>query len=193
MQSHGTDASRYLRIGGILAIIAATQWIIGVFIAQAYYPNYSITQNDLSDLGATCHNATMPTPGSCVIFQPSSIIWNTVLSLLGIMTMASAYMIYRGLGNRLLSTLLGLFGLGALIAGVVPENVDLTTHGLGALVSFVAGATAAVTVYRVRLEAPPIFPIPVDAVRGNLPGWIGYYAQRVVCHAGRQCHRSWRR
>ncbi len=60
MQSGVTVASRYLRIGGILAIIAATQWIIGVFIAQAYYPNYSITQNDLSDLGATCHNAVMP-------------------------------------------------------------------------------------------------------------------------------------
>src|SRR5438105_2356187 len=157
MQSRGTAASRYLRIGGILAIVAAAQWIIGVFIAQAYYPSYSITQNDLSDLGATCHNATMPTPGSCVIFQPSSIIWNTVLSLLGILTMASAYMIYRGLGNRLFSTLVGLFGLGALIAGVVPENVDLTTHGLGALVSFVAGAIAAVTVYRAKLEAPPYF------------------------------------
>jgi len=157
MQSDRTDASRYLRIGGILAIIAATQWILGVFVAQAYYPNYSITQNDLSDLGAICHNAVMPTPGSCVIFQPSSIIWNTVLSLLGILTMASAYMIYRGLGNRLFSTLVGLFGLGALIAGVVPENVDLTTHGLGALVSFVAGAIAAVTVYRVKLEAPPYF------------------------------------
>jgi len=158
MQSRGTAASRYLRIGGILAIVAATQWIIGVFIAQAYYPSYSITQNDLSDLGATCHNATIPTPGSCVIFQPSSMIWNTVLSLLGILTIASAYMIYRGLDNRFFSTLVGLFGLGALIAGVVPENVDLTTHGLGALVSFVAGAIVAVTVYRARLEAPPYFP-----------------------------------
>src|SRR5438132_8518421 len=157
MQSRGTAASRYLRIGGILAIVAAAQWIIGVFIAQAYYPSYSITQNDLSDLGATCHNAIMPTPGSCLIFQPSSIIWNTVLSLFGILTMAFAYMIYRGLGNRLFSTLVGLFGLGALIAGVVPENVDLTTHGLGALVSFVAGAIAAITVYRVRLEAPSYF------------------------------------
>jgi len=157
MQSSGTVTSRYLRIGGILAIIAAAQWIIGVFIAQAYYPNYSITLNDPSDLGATCHNAIMPTPGSCAIFQPSSIIWNTVLSLLGILTMASAYMIYRGLGNRLFSTLVGLFGLGALVSGVVPENVDLTTHGLGALVSFVAGAIAAVTVYRVKLEAPPYF------------------------------------
>src|SRR5947208_15803094 len=157
MQSHGTDASRYLRIGGILAIIAAAQWIIGVFIAQAYYPSYSVTQNDLSDLGATCHNATMPTPGSCLIFHPSSIIWNAVLSLLGILTMSSAYLLYRGLGNRLFSTLVGLFGLGALIAGVVAENVHLTTHGLGALVSFVAGAIAAVAVYRAKLEAPPHF------------------------------------
>src|SRR5438093_10662160 len=133
MQSHGTDASRYLRIGGILAIIAATQWIIGVFIAQAYYPNYSITQNDLSDLGATCHNAIMPTRGSCVIFQPSSIILNTVLSLLGILTMASAYMIYRGLGTRLFSTLLGLFGFAAFFPGVVPEDLATTLPGLCAL------------------------------------------------------------
>jgi len=157
VQSTGTAGNRYLRIAGILAILAAVQWIIGVFIAQAYYPNYSITQNDLSDLGATCHNAIIPTPGSCVIFQPSSIIWNTVLSLLGILTLASAYMIYRGLGNRIFSILIGLFGLGALVAGVVPENVDLTTHGLGALLSFATGAIAAITVYRVRLEAPSYF------------------------------------
>ena len=144
-------------IRGIVAIIAAAQWIIGVFIAQGFYPSYTITQKDLSDLGATCYNATMPTPGSCEIFQPSSIIWNTVLSLVGILTIASAYMIYRGLGNRLFSSLVGLFGLGALIAGVVPENVGLTTHNLAARVSFVAEAIAAVTVYRVKLEAPPHF------------------------------------
>src|SRR2546430_12341960 len=51
-------------IRGIVAIIAAAQWIIGVFIAQGFYPSYTITQKDLSDLGATCYNATMPTPGS---------------------------------------------------------------------------------------------------------------------------------
>jgi hypothetical membrane protein len=63
----------------------------------------------------------------------------------------AAYFTYRGLKNRIFSTFFGLFGLGALIAGVVPENLDLTTHGLSSLVSFVAGALAAITVYRLRL------------------------------------------
>ena len=112
-------------LAGFLLLLRLRSGSLGVFIAQAYYPNYSITQNDLSDLGATCHNATMPTPGSCVIFQPSSIIWNTVLSLLGILTMASAYMIYRGLGNKLFSTLVGFFGLGALIAGCCQRMLTL--------------------------------------------------------------------
>ena len=99
------------------------------FVAQAYYPGYSITKNDLSDLGTTCHNAVGPTPGVCTIYQLASIIWNVTLSLHGPLTVVVAYFIYRGLKNRVFSTLLGLFGLGALIAGVVPENVDLATHG----------------------------------------------------------------
>ena len=73
--------------------------------------------------------------------------------------MVAAYFTYRGLRNRVFSTFLGLFGLGALIAGVVPENVDLTTHGLGALVSFVTGAVAAITVYRLRLATSRLFTI----------------------------------
>jgi len=140
-----------LNVAGYLCIVAPLQWIILVFVAQAYYPSYTIAKNDLSDLGATCHNAVGPTPGVCTIYQPASIIWNVTLSLFGLLTVVAAYFLYRGLKNRLFSAFFGLYGLGGLIAGVVPENVELTTHGLGALVSFVAGALAAITVYRLRL------------------------------------------
>jgi hypothetical membrane protein len=136
-------------------------------LAQAFYPSYRITKNDLSDLGATCHNAVGPTPGVCTIYQPASIIWNVTLSLFGVLTVVAAYIIYRGLKNRIFSTFLGLFGLGALIAGVVPENVNLTTHGLGALVSFVAGAAAAITVYRLRLTTSRLFTI-VSIILGTI-------------------------
>ncbi len=52
------------------------------------------------------------------------------------------------------SILLGLFGFGVLIDGVFAENVQLTIHGLGALVALVTGAMAAITVYRLG-EATP--------------------------------------
>ena len=156
-----------LDVAGSLCIVAPLQWIILVLVAQTYYPGYSITKNDLSDLGATCHNAVGPTPGVCTIYQPASIVWNVTLSLFGLLTVVAAYFLYRGLKNRVFSALLGLFGLGALIAGVVPENVNLTAHGLGALLSFVAGAAAAITVYRLRLTTSRLFTI-VSIILGSI-------------------------
>jgi hypothetical membrane protein len=167
MKSRLISLKEPLKFAGFLCIVAPLQWIILVFVAQAYYPNYSITKNDLSDLGATCHNAVGPTPGVCTIYQPASIIWNVTLSLFGLLTVVAAYFTYRGLKNRVFSIFLGLFGLGALIAGVVPENVNLTTHGLGALLSFVAGAVAAITVYRLRLKTSRLFTI-VSIILGTI-------------------------
>ena len=76
---------------------------------------------------------------------------------MGILSFASALLIYQALRNRLFSVLFGLWGLGALVAGVVPENVDLTTHGLSSIISFVGGAVAALTFYRLRLGTPRYF------------------------------------
>ena len=76
---------------------------------------------------------------------------------MGILSFASALLIYQALRNRLFSVLFGLWGLGALVAGVVPENVDLTTHGLSSIISFVGGAVAALTFYRLRFGTPRYF------------------------------------
>src|SRR3989442_15066091 len=122
---------------------AAAEFVIGVFIAQAYYLNYSVTQNDLSDLGAAGHPGT-----SCVIVQPASIIWNTVLSLMGILSFASALLIYQALRNRLFSVLFGLWGLGALVAGVVSGNMEPTPPGLSSVISFFGGGGASLTFNR---------------------------------------------
>ena len=150
-----SSKNRNLTIAGVLAVVASVEWIIGVFVAQAYYPNYSITYNALSDLGATCHSATALTPNSCVIYQPSSIIFNTTLILFGVLSIPAAYFINRSLRKRFFSTLLGLFGLGVLIDGVFPEN-ELTIHLLGGLVAF-GGVIAAITVYRLGEATPRYF------------------------------------
>lgn len=152
-----SSKNRNLTIAGTLALAASVEWIIGVFVAQAYYPNYSITQNALSDLGATCHNATTLTPNSCLIYQPSSIIFNTTLILFGVLTVPAAYFLNQGLRRKLFSALLAIFGLGVLIAGIFAENVQLTIHLLASIVAFGAAPIAAITIYRLGDATPRYF------------------------------------
>jgi len=152
-----SSKNRNLTIAGVLAVVAGVVWIIGVFVAQAYYPNYSVTYNALSDLGATCHSATALTPNSCLIYQPSSIIFNTTLILFGVLSVPAGYFVDRSLRKRFFSILLGLFGLGVLIDGVFAENVQLTIHGLGAFVALLTGVMAAITVYRLEEATPRYF------------------------------------
>lgn len=149
-----SSQKRSLNLAGVLAFVAAVQWILGVIVAEATYPNYSISQNFLSDLGATCPNGAGTSP--CFIVQPSSLIFNTILSLLGLLTLASAYLIHRTVGKRLFPTFFGLWGLGALICGIFPETIILV-HELGALVAFMSGGIALLVAYRLGLDMSKTF------------------------------------
>jgi len=145
---------RYLNIAGALALVAAIQWILGIIVAESTYANYSVSQNFLSDLGATCHSGAGTSP--CFIVQPSSIIFNSALFLLGLLSIAGAYLIYRALGRRLFPTLFGLFGVGTLLAGVFPETY-IMVHELAALLAFVSGGIAILCSVNLGLEMPRFF------------------------------------
>jgi hypothetical membrane protein len=145
---------RYLNIAGALALVAAIQWILGIIVAESTYANYSVSQNFLSDLGATCHSGAGTSP--CFIVQPSSIIFNSALFLLGLLSIASAYLIYRALGRRLFPTLFGLFGVGTLLAGVFPETF-IIVHELASLLAFVCGGIAVLSSVNLGLEMPKFF------------------------------------
>src|SRR5215469_9643728 len=114
MKLSGT-ISRTLKTAGGLAVVAATQWVLLVIVAQSNYPHYSTQQNYLSDLGATCHVGLSVTP--CVVLSPSSPIWNTTLALMGLLSLASAVLFYRASGKKGFSILFSIWGLGAFIAG----------------------------------------------------------------------------
>jgi hypothetical membrane protein len=45
----------YLKIGGSVLFIGRSQFFLFLIIAEALYPGYSISEQFLSDLGATCH------------------------------------------------------------------------------------------------------------------------------------------
>jgi hypothetical membrane protein len=145
---------RYLNIAGALALVAAIQWILGIIVAESTYANYSVSQNFLSDLGATCHSGAGTSP--CFIVQPSSIVFNSALFLLGLLSIAGAYLIYRALGRRLFPTLFGLFGVGTLLTGVFPETF-IIVHELAALLAFVCGGIAVLCSVNLGLEMPRFF------------------------------------
>ena len=145
------ENDRVLRVAGALTFLAAAQWIILITIAEAFYPDYSILNNFLSDFGATCRD-------TCTIVYPSSVIFNSALIVSGLLSLTSAYLILRATGGKRFTFFLGLFGLGTLVAGVFPETV-IGAHELGSFVAFVSGGVASILSY--RHEKPPLSYISV--------------------------------
>ncbi len=146
MDRHSEDRrTRGLSIAGGAAFLAAAQWILLVIVAETRYPGYSVAANFLSDLGATCHRGLAATP--CVIVDTPSLIWNTTLSLLGLLSLVAAVFFYRATRRRAFTISFAIFGTGALVAGVVPETL-LSVHETASLLSFLGGGVAAILATR---------------------------------------------
>ncbi len=139
------NVNRMLRAAGALAFVAAAQWVLLVIVAETQYPNYNTQQNYLSDLGATCHRGLV-SGTQCVIVSPSSLIWDTTLALMGLLSLVSAVLVYSATRKKSFSILFGIWGLGALIAGAVPETL-LSVHELASIASLLGGSIAAIVAF----------------------------------------------
>ncbi|MFX1517685.1 MAG: DUF998 domain-containing protein [Promethearchaeota archaeon] len=63
------------KVAGVLFFIAVTQFVLGLTIAEALYPGYSVSDNYISDLG----------------IGPLSIIFNSSVFLLGLLLIIGTY------------------------------------------------------------------------------------------------------
>ncbi len=131
------DADKYRRTAGGLIFAFTTQFAILMIVAEALYPNYSVANNYISDLGVR-------TTGS---------LFDTSISVLGLAVIVSSYLIYKVFGSRIFTTLVALIGIGALSVGIFNESFT-TVHGLASLLTFVAGAVTAIYAY--RFTRPPL-------------------------------------
>ncbi len=125
------------KVAGALIFIGSSQLVIGMIVAEAVYPSYSVSQNFISDLGV----------------GPAALIFNSSIFLLGLMVIASAYFIGRAFGNRMVTALFTLAGVGAMGVGIFPENVPLI-HFAFSFVTFLFGGLSAIAAY--RIERPPL-------------------------------------
>jgi hypothetical membrane protein len=123
-------------LAGAFMFVGGVQFVIGMLLAEIFYPGYSVSGNYISDLGATCRD-------TCLIYQPSAFIFNTSAMILGILILLSSYCIWHEFQNYLISILIGLSGLGALGVGLFPETAG-NLHVLVSLIAFLFAALSAI-------------------------------------------------
>ncbi len=141
------------RLAGGLIFVGAGEFLAGMIIAESFYPGYSVSQNFISDLGATCRSS-----GPCQIFQPASAIFNTSVSLFGLLTIIGALFLWRAYKDKILVPIVALAGIGVLGVGLFPETTGVV-HGLLSFIAFLFGGVSAIVAY--KIERPPFSYISV--------------------------------
>lgn len=133
---------------GVAIFVGAVQFSIGLILAEIYYPNYNVSTNYVSDLGANC------TPSPCLMNQPTSTIFNSSIVLLGLTILVGAFFLQRAFHWKPATALIAIAGVGALGVGLFPETTGVW-HGIFSLIVFLfAGLSAVVTA---RFQKKPMF------------------------------------
>lgn len=114
-------------------MVASAQFILGLAIAEALYPNYSVAGNYISDLGV----------------GPSSMVFNSSAFLFGLLSIIGAYFLPRTIDFRGLTVLLVLMAIGAMGVGIFTSAFSTMIHGVVSLMAFGFGALSAIASFKV--------------------------------------------
>ncbi len=128
------------KIAGTLLLVGGAQFVIALIIAEAIYPGYSVAHNYISDLGVWGSN--------------SALVFNSSIMIFGLTVLASSYFINKQFKNLAISFFFALAGAGSLGVGIFPENTFIVNgipviHSFSALLAFVFGGIAAISLYKI--------------------------------------------
>ncbi len=135
----------YRRATGVLLFAGAALFITGMHIAEYLYPGYSVSDNYISDLGATCR-------ATCTVYQPSAFIFNSSVILFGLLIIISSYLIWREFNSPIIAALFCLSGIGAVGVGLFPETAGFL-HVIVSFITFFFGALASIAASKL-VKAP---------------------------------------
>jgi len=157
------------KTAGALLFAGGTQFVVSMIIAEAVYPNYSVSANFISDLG--------------VWGKMSAPVFNTSIVISGLLTLGAAFFIQKAFRKRGFSAIVALSGAGPLVVGFFPENTVLVNgipviHSLAALIAFIFGGLAAITSYCLTISPFKYFSAALGAISiialVLFPGTINY-------------------
>ncbi|GAA1663852.1 DUF998 domain-containing protein [Fodinicola feengrottensis] len=163
-----------VRVGAWCWLLAPIQFLVLQIIAAAAWAHpYNWFDNYISDLGNTvCGPIKLTGATSTYICSPLHGVMNTAFILAGVLTILGTVLLWRGRywTRRVLVAvalcLLVANGLGKVLVGFAPENVNLALHGVGAL-NIPIGSIAAVLLGLAMLRtdrAAGIFSLVVGVV-----------------------------
>ncbi|HKT21585.1 MAG TPA: DUF998 domain-containing protein, partial [Nitrososphaerales archaeon] len=102
---------------GVAIFVGGVQFSVALILAEIYYPGYDVSTNYVSDLGATC---PAPSGTGCLINQPTSMIFNSSIVVLGLLILVGAYFLQRSFRDRPATAVIALAGVGAIGVGLFP-------------------------------------------------------------------------
>lgn len=118
-------------IAGVLFLVAGAQFVLGLTVAEALYPGYSLAEKYISDLG----------------IGPSAVIFNSSAFLLGLLLLIGTYFLRDISNSKIISMLLFLTAFGAMGIGVFTKNMPLA-HGAVASAAFFFAGLSAISSFR---------------------------------------------
>jgi len=132
---------------GAAFFIGGVQFTLLWFLSETTYPNYSVANNYISDLGTTC-----PSSGPCYV-PPAWWVFNSSEVIFGILILIGVVFFFRAYPYRAVAVMLGIAGIGLVGVGVFNESFGLA-HGLFSLVIFLFAGLSAIITF--RLQKPPL-------------------------------------
>jgi len=135
------------QIAGGIFFVAVTQFILGLIIAEALYPGYSVHDRYISDLGV----------------GPSSLVFNSSAVLLGVLSLVALYFLRRNLSLKTVQRFLFLMALGAIGVGVFTKEFTLA-HGAVSSLAFFFGGLSAIASFKVLKQPFSLVSIVLGAM-----------------------------
>jgi hypothetical membrane protein len=120
------------KVAGVVFLVAVTQFVLGLIVAEALYPSYSVSDNYISDLGV----------------GPSSLVFNSSVFLLGLILLIGIYFLRNITDFKTVNLLLVLMAVGAMGAGVFTKDFTIV-HGALSSMAFLFAGLSAIASFRV--------------------------------------------
>jgi hypothetical membrane protein len=157
------------RRAGVLYFLGGMLFLLLNTASEAIYPNFSLQTNAMSDMAA--------------VGVRTFVMEEIAILGVGICWTVGAYYLFRNTGKRWMMILNLLPGVGFLLAGISPENVNIAIHSLGALLAFPFGGVVVILSYRVIRSQFRYFSIALGAL--NLVStFVTFFGGQIIGPCG---------